>query len=229
MLDHVIRFSLNHRPLLLALAAGVMAYGTIVAASLPIDVLPDLTRPRVVLLTEAPGMAPEEVETLVTFPLETQLNGASGVEAVRSTSGIGLSVVYVEFDWDVDPYTARQIVQERTALAAGQLPEGVTPQMGPMSSLLGQIMILGLWSETGETDPMELRTLADWVVRRQLLTVPGVSQVITMGGGRKQFQVLVNPHALHAYGVTLDEVEDALAAGNLNVTGGYLNDGPREL
>lgn len=229
MLDHFIRFSLNHRPLMLALAAGVMVYGTLVAVGLPIDVLPDLTRPRVVLLTEAPGMAPEEVETLVTFPLETQLNGASGVEAVRSTSGIGLSVIYVEFDWDVDIYTARQIVQERTALASTAMPEGVHPQMAPMSSLLGQIMMIGMWSETGETGPLELRTAADWVVRRQLLTIPGVSQVITMGGGRKQYQVLVNPHALHNYNVTIDDVETALAAGNLNVTGGYLQDGPREL
>lgn len=229
MLDQIIRFSLNHRPLILALAVGVSVYGTLVASSLPIDVLPDLTRPRVVLLTEAPGMAPEEVETLITFPLETQLNGASGVEAVRSTSGIGLSVIYVEFDWDVDIYIARQIVQERTALAATAMPEGISPQMGPMSSLLGQIMMIGMWSETGETDPLELRTAADWVVRRQLLTIPGVSQVITMGGGRKQYQVLVNPHALHKYNVTIDDVETALENGNLNVTGGYLQDGPREL
>lgn len=229
MLDHVIRFSLNHRPLLLAGALGVMVYGTIVAAGLPIDVLPDLTRPRVVLITEAPGMAPEEVETLVTFPLETQLNGAPGVEAVRSQSGIGLSVIYVEFDWDTEIYTARQIVQERTALAAEQMPPGVDPQMGPMSSLLGQIMMIGMWSDSGETTPMELRTLADWVVRRQLLTIKGVSQVITMGGDRMQYQVLVNPHALHTYEVTLDEVEVALRAGNLNVTGGYLEDGPKEL
>lgn len=229
MLDHVIRFSLNHRPLLLAMAAGVMVYGTIVAAGLPIDVLPDLTRPRVVLITEAPGMAPEEVETLVTFPLETQLNGATGVEAVRSTSSVGLSVVYVEFGWDMDVYTARQIVQERTALAAQQMPEGVHPRMGPMSSLLGQIMILGMWSKTGETGPLELRTLADWVVRRQILTIPGVSEVINMGGGRKQFQVLVNPHAAHTYEVSIDEIEAALQAGNLNVTGGYLEDGPSEL
>src|SRR5687767_4539401 len=151
MLDHVIRFSLNHRPLLLAMAAAVMVYGTIVAAGLPIDVLPDLTRPRVVLITEAPGMAPEEVETLVTIPLETQFHGGTGVEAVRRQSSIGLSVLYVEFAWDVDVYTARQIVQERTALAAQQMPPGVNPRMGPMSSLLGQIMILGMWSETGET------------------------------------------------------------------------------
>ncbi len=229
MLDHVIRFSLTHRPLLLALAVGTMVIGTIVAAGLPIDVLPDLTRPRVVLITESPGMAPEEVETLVTIPLETQLNGAPGVEAVRSQSGIGLSVIYVEFGWNTDIYTARQIVQERTAIAAEQMPEGINPQMGPMSSLLGQIMMIGMWSETGETSSLELRTLADWVVRRQLLTIPGVSQVITMGGDRMQYQVLVNPHALHTFEVTLDDVEAALKAGNLNVTGGYVDDGPREL
>src|SRR5690606_5222796 len=156
------------------------------------------------LITEAPGMAPEEVETLVTFPLETQLNGAQGVEAVRSQSGVGLSVIYVEFGWDTDIFTARQIVQERTSLAAELMPEGVDPQMGPMWSLLGQIMMIGMWSETGDTSPLELRTLADWVVRRQLLTIKGVSQVITIGGERKQYQVLVNPHAMHTYGITLD-------------------------
>lgn len=229
MLDHVIKFSLNHRVLVLAAALGVMVYGTIVASGLPIDVLPDLTRPRVVLITECPGMAPEEVETLVTFPLETQLNGATGVEAVRSTSSVGLSVVYVEFGWDMNVYTARQIVQERTALATQQMPEGVRPRMGPMSSLLGQIMIIGMWSENGKTRPLELRTLADWVVRRQLLTIQGVSEVIAMGGGRKQFQVRVNPHAMHVYEVSLDEIESALRAGNLDVTGGYLEDGPKEL
>lgn len=229
MLNAVIRFSLNNRLMIVVAALGVLVYGGLTARQLPIDVLPDLTRPRVVLITESPGLAPEEVETLVTFPLETSLNGAPGVEAVRSSSDIGLSVIYVEFGWGTDIYRARQIVQERIAVVSEQMPAGVNPQMAPTSSLLGQIMIIGMWSETGETSPLDLRTQADWVVRQRLLTIQGVSQVITMGGGRKQFQVLVDPHKLHQYGVSLHEVEEALRDGNLNVTGGYLEKGQQEL
>lgn len=229
MLNAVIRTALNNRLAIVTIALGVLVYGSVVATGLPIDVLPDLTRPRVVLITESPGLAPEEVETLVTFPLEAELNGAPGVEAVRSSSDIGLSVIYAEFDWGQDIYTARQIVQERIANAADRLPAGIQPQMAPTSSLLGQIMMIGMWSDTGETSPLELRTQADWVVRQRLLSIRGVSQVITMGGGRKQFQVLANPHKLHEYDLTLHDLEEALAAGNLNVTGGYLRNDAREL
>lgn len=229
MLNAVIRFSLNHRIPIVAAALAVLVFGSLVSARLPIDVLPDLTRPRVVVLTECHGYAPEEVETLVTFPLETALNGATGVIAVRSTSDIGLSVIYVEFDWDADPWTARQVVQERLTEAVDQMPDGIRPQMGPQSSLLGQIMLIGMWSETGETDPLELRTLGDFVVGRRLRTIPGVSQVITMGGGRKQYHVLVDPHLMHRHDVTLAEVENAIDDSNLNVTGGYLTKDSVEL
>lgn len=229
MLNAIIRFSLDNRLLVLGASLGVAVLGLLAARALPIDVLPDLTRPRVVIITECHGMAPEEVEQLVTFPIETSVNGAGGVVAVRSQSDIGLSVVNVEFDWDADIYTARQIVQERIDLARTQLPQGVHAQLGPVASLLGQIQIIGMWSETGETSPLEVRTIADWQVRRRLLTIPGISQVITMGGGRKQFQVLVDYHLMHQYEVSLHEISTALAESNLNVTGGYVDRGAEEL
>lgn len=229
MLNAVIRFSLQNRLLVIAIAIFLVAYGGWQAAHLPIDVFPDLNRPRVVIMTEALGMAPEEVESRITFPLETALNGATGVQDVRSSSGVGLSVVYVEFDWGTDIFNDRQIVNERLALVAGQLPEGVKPQLAPISSIMGQIQIIGMYSEGGKTSPMQLRTLADWVVRQRLLTIPGVSQVIVMGGERKQFQVLVDPNKLLRFGVTLEEVKTALRESNQNSAGGYLDEqGPNE-
>ncbi len=230
MLNAMIRFALRQQMIVMVVAVFLMGYGTWQAWRATIDVFPDLNRPRVVIMTEAPGLAPEEVETLVTFPIETAINGANGVQAVRSSSGIGISVIYVEFDWGTDIYTDRQIVMERLQLVQDRMPAGVVPTLAPISSIMGQILMLGMWSEDGKTNPVELRTLADWVVRQRLLTIPGVSQVFTMGGGRKQFQVLVDPDALLQYGVTLQQVKQAVVDSNHNATGGYLDQqGPNEL
>ena len=230
MLNAIIRFALHQRLLTLAVALFLTGYGTYVALKMPIDVFPDLDRPRVVVMVEAPGLAPEEVETRITIPLEAALNGANGVQVVRSTSGIGLSVVYVEFNFGTDIYIDRQIVAERLAVVADRMPEGVRPQLAPISSIMGQILVLGMWSDGNKTDPIELRTQADWVIRQRLLTIPGVAQVFTMGGGRKQYQVLIEPESLTRFGVTLAEIRVALQNSNENATGGYLDQqGPNEL
>ena len=227
-MNALIRFALQNRLLVICLSLITLVLGSMTMARLPVDIFPSLTRPRVVVMTECPGLAPEEVETLVTFPLETALNGSTGVQTVRSSSGVGLSVVYVEFGWTSDVYLARQIVNERIATVLTKMPVGVKPELAPISSIMGQIMMVGLYSRDGSTSPMQVRTFAEWVVRPRLLTIPGVSQVIPMGGGRKQFQVLVDPSRLTSYNVSLADVETAIGESNQNATGGYLERGSME-
>lgn len=229
MLDAVIRMALRYRVLTVVIAIAILLYGSLICRNLPVDVFPNVDRPRVTILTEASGLAPEEVETLVTIPLESVLIGASGVQTVRSSSGVGLSVIWIEFEWGSDIYVNRQIVTERIAIARERLPKGMRPQLAPIASIMGQVMHVGIESVRGETSPLELRTLADWVIRQRLLTVPGVAQVVVMGGGRKQFQVLVDPDLMLQFGVSLHEVEQAVRASNSNATGGYLVNGGSEL
>ncbi len=229
MLNAILRFSLQQRLLVVSLALLMSGYGLWTAGNLPIDVFPDIDRPRVVIMTEATGMAPEEVESQVTFPIETAVNGANGVQAVRSMSSTGLSVIYVEFGFGTNIFTARQVVNERLQMVAERLPKLAKPQLAPISSVMGQILVLGMWSQTDEVSSIELRTQADWIVRQRLLSIPGVAQVFTMGGGRKQFQVQIDQDALVKYGITIDQVRKAVAASNENATGGYLNQRPNEL
>src|SRR5215203_2490290 len=206
MFRFIVTASLRNRLFVLAAAVVLIAYGSFVLPRIPIDVFPDLNRPTVNILTEAEGLAPQEVEQTVTFPVETAMNGMPGVVRVRSVSGIGLSVVYVEFDWDVDVYRARQLVSERLALIREQLPRAASPQLGPVTSIMGEIMLIALTGD-GSVSPMDVREAADFVLRPQLLAVPGVAQVIPIGGEIRQYRVTPNVAAMQALSITHDQVE----------------------
>ena len=220
MLNKVIQFSLRNRLFVVAFAGLLMVYGVFTLVNLPVDVLPDLNRPRVTIFLEANGMAPEEIEAQINLPVETSLNGAPGVEVVRSVASPGLGLVFVEFDWDTDVYKARQLTAEK--LQSIQLPKGITPQLGPISSIMGQIMMIAVTGDT--TSPSALRTISDFTIRRRLMSIKGVSQVIPIGGERLQYQVLVSSEKLRQFNLSIDEIDNALQSTNQNTTGGFFDD-----
>lgn len=222
-MNAIIKWALQNRLIVVAIGALMLVWGTYVALNLPVDVFPDLNKPTITILTEAKGLAPEEVETQVSFPIETVMNGVPGVTRVRSQSGIGLSIVYVEFDWGTDIYRNRQLVSEKITAAREQLPEGVSPFLAPISSIMGEIMLISVKSKDGRTNPLDVRTLADWTIRPRLLTITGISQVIPIGGGVKQYQALVSPEKLQQFGITIEDVVTALEKSNTNSTGGFVD------
>jgi len=228
VLDAIIRFSLRHRLTVLLVAGASLLYGAWIIANLPVDVFPDLNRPMVTVLTEAHGLAPEEVEVLVTLPVESALNGTPGVTRVRSSSSIGISIVYAEFEWGTDIFRNRQLVSERLALIKGRLPSDMTPTMGPITSIMGEIQFVGLVSTTPDKTPMDLRTLADWVVRPRLMTIPGISQVVVIGGQVKQYQILISSDKLRRKGIGLEDLKHALQEISENTTGGFIDIEDRE-
>ena len=221
MLNKIIHFSLHNRILVLVASVLLLVGGTFTAMHTEVDVFPDLNAPTVVIMTEANGMATEEVEQLVTFPIETAVNGATGVRRVRSSSTNGFSVVWVEFDWDTDIYLARQIVSEKLSVVNESLPPNVgRPTLGPQSSILGEMLIVGLTADS--TSMIDLRTLADWTIRPRLLSTGGVAQVAVLGGDIKEYQIQLDPQRLRHYGVTLTEVLEATRGMNINANGGVL-------
>ncbi len=222
MLNRIIKFSLSNRLLILLAVVLVTIGGFYSARNTEVDVFPDLTMPTVVILTDASNMAPEEVERLVTFPIETAVNGATNVRRVRSSSSQGFSFVWVEFDWGMDIYRARQVISEKMSLLAGQLPDGIVPMLAPQSSVMGEIMFVGMQSDS--TSMMEVRTLAEWVLKPAILATGGVSNVTIIGGDYKQYQVLADPVRMEMFGVTMAELESAASAMSVNVGGGVLRD-----
>jgi HME family heavy-metal exporter len=226
MFNFLINNSLRHRLFVIAAALAMMAYGLFVLPRLSVDVFPDLNRPTVTIMTEAEGLAPQEVEQLVTFPLESAMNGMPGVNRVRSVSGVGLSIVYVEFDWSSDVFRARQLVAEKLALVREQLPRSTNPQMGPVTSIMGEIMLIAV---TGESvSPMDLREAADFTLRPQLLALQGVAQVIPIGGEVRQYRIAPNVAQMQALDISAEQIEAAVSRFGTNTGGGFVDQAGRE-
>ena len=234
MLNKMIQWSLANRAIVLGLSLIVLVLGLQIGVKLPVEVLPDLTKPTVIILTEASGLAPEEVETRVTQPLESALMGVAGLTRLRSNSDVALSLVYAEFGWDTDIYKARVLVQERLQSAREQLPENVQPFMTPVASLMGEILLVGVRStikegEPGYIPPRDVRALADWTIKRRLQSIPGIAEILNMGGGVKQIEVQPDPFRMQAHNVTFAELEEAVAKAANTTTGGFLSSGPTEI
>ncbi len=226
MFNLLVTASLRNRLLVLVASVVLVAYGSYVLPRLPVDVFPDLNRPTVVLMTESEGLAPQEVEQLVTYPIETAMGGMPGVQRIRSTSSVGLSIVYVEFGWETEIYRARQQVAERLTTLQGRLPAGAQPQMGPISSIMGEIMLVAV---TGDSvSPMELREIADFTIRPQILTIPGIAQVIPIGGEVRQYRVMPDPVMMSRLDITLADIEGAIRKFGVNTGGGYIDQHARE-
>jgi CzcA family heavy metal efflux pump len=229
VLNKLIRLALNNRAVVLGLSLLLLLLGFQAVRELPVEVLPDLTKPTVIILTESPGLAPEEVEVNVTQPIERALMGVAGLTRLRSNSDVSLSLVYAEFGWGTDIYRARQFVQERLQGVRGTLPEGVEPFLTPVASLMGEILLVGIRSTNAAIPPREVRSLADWVVRPRLQSLSGIAEILNMGGGIKQVQVQPDPLRMQAYGVTYEELERAAKEASGNSTGGFLNAGSTEI
>ncbi|HEY6508923.1 MAG TPA: efflux RND transporter permease subunit, partial [Vicinamibacterales bacterium] len=226
-MKRLIQWSIDHHWMVLGLSVLLAGVGAWTARDMPVDVFPDLTAPTVTILTEGHGMAPEEMETLVTFPIEAAINGASDVRRVRSATAVGIAVVWVEFDWGTDIFQARQVVAEKLALVGASLPPQVErPVLAPISSIMGEILFFAISSD--HDDPLTLRTVADTVVRRRLLAVAGVSQVTPIGGDERQFQVIAHPDQLRANDVSVKELLDAVRAASQNTSAGIYLEGPQE-
>lgn len=228
MFEAIINTSLRQRLIVVGISLLLVIYGTLTVRQMPVDVFPDLNKPTVTLMTETGGMAPEEVEQLVTFPIESSMNGMPGVTRVRSVSGVGLSIVYVEFEWGSEIYRNRQQIAERLNLVREQLPPGIVPQLGPISSIMGEILLIALPADPAKVSPMQVREYADWVMRPRLLTLPGVAQVIPIGGEVKQYRVELKPAQLQALGVEREQLETALRDFGANTSGGFLESNGRE-